>query len=200
MIFIDIIVGIEEIKRLREETGVSPNEIKKALVESQGDFQKAKELLRVWGKNLAGKKTDRQANQGIIDVYIHPNSKTGVLLDIRCESDFVAKSPDFKNLAHEICLQIAAMKPLFVSEDDIPDEIVEGEAKIYKEQLKDSGKPENIVKQILEGKIKKYKESVSLLNQSWVKDDSKTITSLIEETVAKVGEKIEVKRFVRYEI
>jgi len=194
------VANIEEIKKLREETGVSPSEIKKALDQANGDSKKAKELLRVWGKSVAGKKTDRETKQGIVDVYIHPNSKTGVLLDIRCESDFVAKSPDFKSLAHEICLQIAAMKPLYVSENDIPEEILDGETKIYTEQLKDSGKPENIARQILEGKLKKYKESISLLSQAWVKDDLKTIKNLVEETVSKVGENIEVKRFARYEI
>ena len=120
---------------------------------------------------------------------MHQNGQTGVLLDIRCETDFVAKSPDFKNLAHEICLQIAAMKPLYVKEEDIPEEFLDGETKIYTEQLKDSGKPENIVKQILEGKLKKYKEEVSLMSQIWVKDDSKTIKNLVEDTVAKVRRK-----------
>ena len=192
--------NIELVKLLREETGVSPTEIKKALQEAGGDITKAKEVLRTWGKTLADKKTEREARQGIIDYYVHPDLKTGVLLDIRCESDFVAKSPDFKNLAHELCLQIAAMKPLFVSEDKIPEEFMDGEKKIYAEQVKNSGKPENIVQQIIDGKLKKYKESVSLLSQSWIKDDAKTIKSLIEETVSKVGENVEVKRFVRYEI
>ncbi len=193
-------VTIDQIKQLREETGVSPTEIKKALEEANGDIKKAKDLLRIWGKTLANKKIERETKQGIIDTYIHPNLKTGVLLDIRCESDFVAKSADFKNLAHEICLQIAAMKPLFVSENKIPEEFLDGETKIYKEQLKDYGKPENIVKQVLDGKLKKYKESVSLLSQPWIKDDSKTIKNLIEDIISKVGENIEVKRFVRYEI
>lgn len=193
-------VTIDQIKQLREETGVSPTEIKKALEESGGNVEKAKELLKAWGKNLAGKKTERETKQGIVDYYLHPNLKTGVLLDIRCESDFVAKSPDFKNLAHEICLQIAAMKPMFVSENNIPEEFLDGETKIYKEQIKDSGKSEAIVRQILEGKLKKYKESISLLSQSWVKDDSKTIRNLIEEAILKLGENIEVKRFMRYEI
>ena len=193
-------INIDLIKKLREETGVSPNEIKKALEQSGGDLEKAKELLRVWGKNVAGKKTDRETHQGVIDTYIHPNLKTGVLLDIRCESDFVAKSPDFKHVAHEICLQIAAMKPLYVSEDEIPSEVIDGEDKIYKEQAAGSSKPESIVRQIIEGKLKKYKESISLLSQPWVKDDSKTIKNLIEETISKVGENIEVKKFVRYEI
>ena len=193
-------VTIDQIKQLREETGVSPMEIKKALAEANGDIEKAKERLRIWGKALAGKKTSKEATQGVIDTYIHPNLKTGVLLDIRCETDFVAKSPEFKNLAHEICLQIAALKPLFVSEDSIPEEFLDGEIKIYKEQIANSGKPENLAAQILEGKIKKYKESISLLAQSWIKDDTKTIKDLIAATVSKVGENIEIKRFSRFEI
>ena len=193
-------VTIDQIKQLREETGSLPTKIKKALEESNGDVEKAKELLRIWGKNVSNKKISRETKSGLIETYLHPNAKTGVLLDIRCETDFVAKSPDFKNLAHEICLQIAAMKPLFVSEEDIPEEFLDGETKIYKEQVKDSGKPEKIVAQIIEGKLKKYKEEISLLSQPWIKDDSKTIKNLIEDTVAKVGEKIEVKRFARYEI
>jgi len=192
--------NIEQIKQLREETGVSPTEIKKALEQSNGDTEKAKELLKIWGKTVLSKKTGRETMQGIIDSYIHPNSKTGVLLDIRCESDFVAKSDGFKELAHEICLQIAAMKPLFVKEEDIPEEFLDGETKIYTEQIKDSGKPENIVKQILEGKLSKYKQEISLLSQPWIKDDSKTIKNIVEEAVAKIGENIEIKRFARYEI
>ncbi|MGA2417938.1 MAG: elongation factor Ts [Candidatus Staskawiczbacteria bacterium] len=193
-------VTIDQIKQLREETGVSPTEIKKALEEAKGDTEKAKELLRIWGQKILNKKTSRETKAGLIDVYLHPNAKTGVLLDIRCETDFVAKSPEFKNLAHEVCLQIAAMKPLYVKEEDIPEEFLDGETKIYTEQLKDSGKPENIVKQILEGKLKKYKEEVSLLSQVWIKDDTKTIKNLVEDTVAKVGENIEIKKFARYEI
>jgi len=193
-------VTIDQIKQLRDETGVSPVEIKKALAEANGDLSKAKELLRIWGKKIADKKVSKTATQGIVDFYVHPNAKTGVLVDIRCETDFVAQSPEFKNLAHQICLQIAAMKPLFVCEDDIDEAFLDGEVKIYQEQLKDSDKPENLVTQILEGKVKKYKESISLLSQPWIKDDAKTIKNLIEDTVAKVGENIEVKRFVCFEI
>jgi len=193
-------VTIDQIKQLREETGLSISEVKKALEESKGDVKIAKEVLRILGKTLLGKKTSRETKSGLIDTYLHPNGKTGVLLDIRCESDFVAKSPEFKSLCHEICLQIAAMKPLYVKEEDIPEEFLDGETKIYTEQIKDSGKPENIVKQILEGKLKKYKSEVSLLSQTWIKDDTKNIKNVIEDTVAKVGENIEVKRFVRYEI
>lgn len=194
------LVSIDQIKQLREETGVSPTEIKKALHEAKGDTEKAKEILRVWGKSLSDKKMSRETKGGIVDYYLHPNLKTGVLLDIRCESDFVAQSPDFKNLAHEICLQIAAMKPLFVSEDNIPEGFLDGEKKIYKEQLRDSGKPEKIIKEILEGKLEKYKGSICLLSQPWIKDDSKTVKDLVSAVISKVGENIEIKRFTIYEV
>lgn len=193
-------LNIEDIKKLRDETGASPVEIKKALAETQNDFTRAKELLQSWGKKIVDKKMGNEAKDGLIDFYLHPNAKTGVLLDIRCQTDFVAKSPEFKTLAHEIALHIAAMRPLYVSENDIPQELVAAEEQVYREQVADSGKPADIVKQIIEGKLQKYKESVSLLSQAWVKDDTKTIKNLVEETVAKVGENIEVKRFARYEI
>jgi len=193
-------VSIDEIKQLREQTGVSVSECKRALEESNSDFDKAKEILREKGMELADKKSSREAGSGIVDSYIHPDNKVGVLIELCCETDFVAKSDDFKKLAHEICLQIAAMKPLFLSGKDIPEEFLDGEKKIYKEQLKDSGKPEEIINQIIEGKLKKYKEQVSLLSQSWVKDDSKTIKDLISEYVGKLGENIVVKKFARYEI
>jgi elongation factor Ts len=193
-------VTIDQIKQLREETGVSVSEVKKALEESNGDPEKARDLLRMWGKKVFDKKTSRETKSGLIDTYLHQSGKTGVMVDIRCETDFVANSKDFKALAHEICLQIAAMKPLFVNDTEIPEEFLDGETKIYTEQVKDSGKPENIVKQIIEGKINKYKQEISLMSQPWVKDDTKTIKNLIEDVVSKVGEKIEIKKFARYEI
>lgn len=191
---------INKIKQLREETGLSISEVKKALEKSNSDIAKAREALRILGKAVSDKKASRETKSGLVDVYVHSNGKTGVMLDIRCETDFVAKSPDFKNLAHEICLQVVAMKPLFVKEEDVPAEFLDGETKIYKEQAANSGKPEKIATQIVEGKLKKYKQEVCLLSQVWVKDDSKTIKDLIEDTVAKVGEKIEIKKFARYEI
>jgi len=199
-------VTIDQIKQLREETGVSVSEVKKALEQASGNVEKAKELLRTWGKTLVGKKASRETKAGLIDSYLHPSGKTGVLLDIRCETDFVAKSPEFKCLAHEICLQIVAMKPLFAKEEEIPEEFLDGETKIYKEQIKDSASRlpaagrEKIVAQILEGKLKKYKEKVSLMSQPWIKDATKSIKNLIEEAVGKIGENIEVKKFSRYEI
>lgn len=193
-------VKIDEVRQLREETGVSVSECQKALEESSGDFDKAKEILRKKGLEIAGKKSERTASSGIIDSYIHPDKRVGVLIELRSETDFVAKSDDFKKLAHEICLQIAAMRPLFLSEEDIPEEFLDGEKGIYQEQLQGSGKREEIINQIVEGKLKKYREQVSLLSQSWVKDDSKTIKDLISEYVGKLGENIVLKGFSRFEI
>jgi len=193
-------VTIDQIKQLRDETGSAPTQIKKALEESNGDLNKARELLRIWGKNVSIKKVSRETKSGLIETYLHSNAKAGVMLDIRCETDFVAKSAEFKTLAHEICLQIVAMKPLFVADTEIPEGFLAGEIKIWTEQIKDSGKPEKIVAQIMEGKINKYKQEICLLDQPWIKDDTKTIKNLVEDTTAKVGEKIEVKKFARYEI
>jgi len=193
-------ISIDQVKELRQQTGVSISECKTALEEAEGDNEKAKEILRTWGKKLANKKSDREAGSGIIDTYIHANKGVGVMVELRCETDFVAKSDDFNNLAHELCLHITAMKPLFLNEEDIPEEFLDGEKKIYAEQLKDSGKPEEILSQIVQGKLDKYKKEVSLLSQDWVKDNTKTIKGLIEEYVAKIGENIVLKRFVRYEI
>jgi len=194
------VININQVKQLREETGVSITECKKALEEARGDFESAKEILRKWGRELAEKKSDRAAKEGIIENYVHPNKKIGVMVELHCESDFVAKSDDFKRLAHELCLQIAAMNPLFLKEEDIPENFLDGEKRIYQEQLKDSGKPAKIINQVIEGKLKKYKEKVSLLSQSWIRDETKTIKDLIEEYIARLGENITVKRFVRYEI
>lgn len=193
-------VDIKLVKQLRQETDVSITECKKALEEAQGDIEKAKEILRRWGKDLAGKKTDRDVAQGIIETYIHPNKKLGVLLEIRCETDFVAKSEQFQKLAHNLCLQIAASKPLFIKEEDVPENFLDGERKIYQEQFKDSGKPKEIIDQIIEGKLKKYKQEILLMSQLWVKDEVKTIKNLIDENIAKLGENIKVKRFARFKI
>ena len=193
-------VTIDQVKQLRQETGVSIIECKKALEKSQGDFAQAKEILRKWGREIAGKKAGRETQIGIIESYIHPDKRIGVLLELNCETDFVAKSEDFKKLAHELCLQIAAMSPLFLTEEDIPAKLLDGERKIYQEQLRNSGKPQKIIDEIMEGKLKKYKEGVSLMSQAWVKDEAKTIKGLIESHISRIGENIAVKRFARYEI
>jgi len=193
-------ITIEQIKQLRQETDVSYIECKKALEQVNGDIEQAKEILRKWGRDLAGKKSNREVNNGIIESYIHPNKKIGALIEIRCETDFVAKSEQFQTLAHEICLQITASNPLFLKEEDIPKNILDKEEKICHEQIKGSGKPEEIINQIIQGKIKKYKQRVCLLSQNYIKDESKTISDVINKYVAKLGENIAVKKFTRYEI
>ena len=193
-------ISIDQIKKLRQETGISISECKKALEKAGGDEEKAKIMLREWGEELAEKKSEREAGEGIIESYVHSNKKVGILLDLRCESDFVARSDNFQKLAHEICLQIAAMKPLYVAGENVPSDILENEKKIYREQMKNSGKPENIIDKIIEGKIEKYKKEICLMSQLWVKDGTKTIKELVDEYIAKLGENIIVKRFTRYEI
>lgn len=193
-------VSIDQIRQLRQETGISLMECKKALIEAKGDTKRAKEILREKGKEIIKGKEGKEVSQGIVASYIHSGSKLGVLLEIHSETDFVAKSEEFKKLAHEICLQIAAMKPLFINPQDIPQDFLDGERKIYQKQFADSGKPQKIIDQIIEGKLEKYKKEISLLTQPWVRDETKTIEGLIEEYVAKLGEKIEVAKFTRYEI
>jgi len=188
------------IKKLREETGVSISECKKAIEEAKGDIEAAKEVLRKWGKTLAGKKSERKTSCGIIEAYIHSDKKSGAMIELRCETDFVAKSDNFKNLARELCLQITAMNPVYVRPEDIPVEVLEKEKEICRGQMKDLKKPAQIMESILEGKLKKFKDGVCLLSQSWIKDDAKNVKDLVDDYVAKIGENIIVKRFVRFEI
>lgn len=193
-------ISIDQIKQLRKETGISLAECKKALEESKGNIILAKEILRKWGKGVAEKKAERTAKEGIIESYIHSNKKIGTLLQISCESDFVAKSEEFKNLAHELCLQITALNPLFLTTDEITEEFLGKEKKIYQEQLKNSGKPKKIIDEIVNEKLEKYKTEISLLSQTWIKDEKKNIKELIDEYIAKLGENIVIRMFVRYEI
>ncbi|MDD5433539.1 MAG: translation elongation factor Ts [Candidatus Pacebacteria bacterium] len=190
----------ELLKKLREETGISMIECKKALEDANWDIQRAKEILREKGKEMIKGRSSREMNKGIVEAYIHMGGKIGVMLELLCESDFVAKSDDFKKLAHEIALQAAATRPLFVSPEDIPEEVLNNEIKICQKQFEVSNKPQNILNQIIEGRIKKYKEEVSLLSQPWVKDPSKKIQDLITETRAKIGENITIGKFARFEI
>jgi elongation factor Ts len=192
--------SIEQIKKLREETGVSIMECKKALQEANGDLDEAREILRKKGKDIAVKKSTRTTEEGIIASYIHPNKKIGVLLDIRCETDFVAKSQDFQELAHELCLQIAAMAPLYISKEEVPRDILEREKEIYKGQFQKENKPEEVLNKIIEGKLEKYFEEVCLLDQAYIKDPERKISEIIQEKIAKLGENITIKRFVRYQI
>ncbi len=186
---------------LRARTGAGMVDCKRALEEANGDTEKAIEILRVKGALKAAKKNaDRTTAEGLVEAYVHANGKVGVLVELQCETDFVARNPEFKQLAHEIAMQVAAMAPSYVSPDQIPAGIVEKEKAIYLAELADDKKPEEIKAKIIDGKLAKWYADVCLLNQPWVKDDSKTIAQLISEKVATIGEKIIVARFSRIEL
>lgn len=192
-------ISAKDVAKLREITGVGMMECKKALLEVNGDFDKAMDILRKKGAKAAEKRAERVAKEGIIVSYIH-NGRVGVLLELNSETDFVAKNNDFKNLASEIALQIAAMNPKYISPSDISPEEIKKEKDIESEKMKDSGKPDEIIDKIVEGKIEKYLSDVCLLKQPYFKDEKETIEDLINELIGKIGEKIEVGRFARYEI
>ncbi|MDD2909381.1 MAG: translation elongation factor Ts [Candidatus Pacebacteria bacterium] len=193
-------VSIELIKQLREETDISLAECKKALEESNGDIEKAKEILKKKGESVAAKKSEREVNAGLIDAYIHAGGQVGVLIKVLCETDFVARGDLFKELIHELLLQIASMSPIYVSEEDIEGGAIEKEIEIYREQLVNDNKPDDIKENIIKGKLDKFKKEVCLLSQPWVKDNSMTVQDLINDYIAKLGENIKVKGFVRYEL
>jgi len=188
------------IKDLRERTGAGMSDCKKALVECGADTEKAIEYLRKKGLASAAKKAGRVATEGRIFSYVHANGRIGVMLEINCETDFVAKADDFTAFGKEVALQIAAMNPLCVTEDQVPAELVEKERSISTEKAKASGKPENIIAKMVDGQIAKWKKEVVLLKQAWVKDDKKTIEQLRQELVAKIGENCQIRRFVRFEV
>lgn len=190
---------LDLLKQLREETSISLAECKKALEEAQNDIEKAKEILKKRGAAVALKKAEREVCAGIIEAYVHSNQKLGVMLQLSCETDFVSRSDDFKNLAHEICLQIASMKPSCVKEEEILPEDLEKMTAIYTEQAQELGKSKEITDGIVKGKLDKFKKETCLINQPWIKDDSKVIKDLINDYIAKVGENILIKKFVIYE-
>lgn len=184
------------IKELREQTGAGIMDVKDALEEAGGDKDVAVEILRKKGLAKQAKKADRVANEGLIESYIHAGGRIGVLVEVNCETDFVARTDDFKNLVKEIALHIAAANPLYISSEDIPAEVIEKEKEIYKEQAGD--KPADVVEKMLDGKLQKYLEEVCLLNQPYVKDGDKTIGELLGEATGKMGENIQVRRFARF--
>ena len=192
--------GAQSVKELRELSGAGMMDCKRALQESNGDLEKAMEVLRKTGIAKAQKKSGRSASDGLIFPYIHPGSKLGVLLEINCETDFVAKTEDFQTLAKDIAMHIAATCPISVNIDGISASLIEKEKEIYAEQAKNTGKPNNIIEKMIEGRIVKfYKENV-LMEQEFVKDPDKTIKDLITENVAKFGENIVIKRFSRFQL
>ena len=184
------------IKELRELTGAGILEIKQALSENDNDKDKAVEHLRKRGAVKAGKKADRVANEGIVESYIHPGGRVGVLVEVNCETDFVARTEDFKNLVKDLAIHIAAANPLYVNSTDVPVEVVEKEKEIYKEQVK--GKPDDVVNKILEGKISKYFEEACLMEQPFAKNPDIKVRDLVSGAVAKMGENVVVKRFSRF--
>jgi len=193
-------VDMATVKKLREQTGIGILECKKALEESSGNFDKAIEYLRKKGYEKAKSKSSRTTNQGVVNSYIHQNYKIGVLIEVACETDFVAKNEDFIQFARDVSMQVAAMSPEYISSNDIPEEVLNKEKEIIREQLKNSGKPANIIDTIVEGKLKKFYSEVCLLNQTFFKDDQHTIESLLTEKIHKIGENIVIKRFTRYEV
>jgi len=194
-------VLISQLKQLREETGISMIECKRAIEEAKGDLEKAKIILREKGKEIIkSKEGKRTTASGLIASYIHPGGRIGVLVQLKCETDFVARNESFQKLAHEICLQIAASCPLFIRNEDIPEELLNKEKEIYQKQFQNSGKPEKILNQIIEGKLAKYKKEISLLDQCWIKNENRTIKDLIDEYSFQLGEMIGIEKFIRYEI
>ena len=193
-------VTTDLIKELRERTGAGMADCKKALVESEASMDKAIEYLRVKGLAKAAKKAGRIATEGLISQYIHGGGRIGVLLETNCETDFVARSPDFQNFTKEVAMQIAAMNPQFVAADEVPFTLIEKERAIRREQAADSGKPAAVVEKMIEGQIQKWLKETCLLDQAWVRDDKKTIRDLQQDLVARLGENIKVRRFVRFEL
>lgn len=188
------------VKTLREMTGAGMLECKKALEETNGNLEEAVELLRKKGIAKAAKKAGRETKEGLIHSYIHAGGRIGVLLELNCETDFVARNELFKELANEIALQIAAMRPQYVKREDIPREVIEKEGEIAREAAIAEGKPAHIAEKIAEGKLEKFFKEVCLLEQSYIKDEKKTVEDLIKEYIAKIGENIQVRRFCRYEL
>lgn len=195
---VEITAGL--VKKLRERTGAGMMDCKKALEKSEGDMDKAVDILREQGVASAAKKSGRVVNEGIIYSYIHPGDRLGVLLELNCETDFVARTDDFKTLAKDISMQVAATNPLVTSREDLKEEFIQKEKDIYRAQAKSQDKPEKVIDRIVEGKLEKYFQEVCLLEQPFVKDEHKTVQEIITETVAKLGENITVKRFARFRV
>jgi elongation factor Ts len=193
-------ITAERVKELRQRTGIGVMECKEALAECQGDIDKAIAVLRKKGAARAQERMNREASQGIVYAYIHLEGKLGVLVEVNCESDFVARNDEFKELAKNVAMQIAAANPRYVSSADIPPTELEQEKEIIRAQLQDTKKPPQIIEKIVEGKLKKYFEEVCLLDQPYIRDDKQTIKQIIASTIAKFGENIKVRRFARFEL
>jgi len=191
---------MKEVQELRERTGAGMMDCKKALEEAVGDMEKAIEILRKKGAAIASKRAGKKTAEGIVEAYIHPGSRVGVLLELNCETDFVARTDAFKKFAKDLCMHIAALKPLYLTPENVDSKFLEHEKDILREQLSDSGKPDKVIDQIVDGKLKKLYSEICLLEQPFVKNDQLTIADLLKETIAKTGENIKIRQFARYEI
>jgi elongation factor Ts len=193
-------ISAEMVKELREATGSGIMDCKRVLAEAEGDFEKAVDLLRKKGLAKAAKRAGRSTSEGMICSYIHTGAKLGVLLEVNCESDFVAKTDDFQNFVKNIAMHIAAANPAGLNPEDVDPKVIEKEREIYHAQMLEEGKPANIIDKIVDGKVEKFYKDVCLMSQQYVKDPQKTITEVLKETIGKVGENIQIKRFVRFKI
>ena len=191
---------IEKIKQLREETAAGMMDVKRALEESEGDVESARRVLRERGQAIAAKKSSRETHEGLIEAYVHFNGRVGVLVEVNCETDFVARTPEFKEFARNVALHVASMNPLAVSEEGIPQEAIDEERSVAQKQALDSGKDENIQEKMVTGRVNKFVSERSLLTQDYVKEPDKTVGDLLQDTIQMVGENVVVRRFVRYEL
>lgn len=193
-------IDAQKVKKLRDKTGAGIMDCKSALKEAEGDEEKAVTILREKDLAIAEKKSSRTTKEGIVEAYIHPGGKVGVLVEVNCETDFVARNDEFKSFVRDVCLQVAAMNPLFLSRDDVPDDEIEREKEILRKQAINEGKPEKIADKIVEGRINKFFTEKCLLEQSFVKDDSVTVNDLLIEKIAKIGENIVIRRFAYFRV
>jgi elongation factor Ts len=193
-------ITASQVQELRQRTGVGMMECKKALEETGGDLEGAIDLLRTRGQAKAAKKSGRETGEGRVDAYIHLGGKIGVLIEVDCETDFVAKTDDFRDLARDLAMQVAAATPLAVDRDGLDPEVVEREKAIYRQQAEESGKPADIVEKIASGKLEKWFQEVCLLDQAYIKDPDRKVSDVVNEAVQRLGENIVVRRFTRYEV
>jgi elongation factor Ts len=193
-------ITAELVKKLREKTGAGMMDCKRALEKSEGDIDKAVDVLREQGMASAAKKSGRLVKEGIIHSYIHPGDRLGVLLELNCETDFVARTDEFRGLAKDISMQVAATNPLVISRNDLKEDLIQKEKDIYRAQAKSQDKPEKVIDRIVQGKLEKYFQEVCLLEQPFIKDEHKSVLDIITETIAKLGENITVKRFSRFRV
>jgi elongation factor Ts len=188
------------VKELRQMTGAGILECKNVLVETKGDMAKAAQVLREKGMARAAKKVDREANDGLIGHYVHAGGRVAALIEINCETDFVARTDDFKDFVHDMAMQVVAANPKYLSIDDVPADVLGEEKEVYRKQMADLNKPEHIMERIIEGKLVKFYEEVCLLEQPFIKDEDKKVGTMVTEMIAKLGENIVIRRFVRYQL